>query len=79
MTNGNLEAGISKRFGPVQDKDEEMKDADAPIMAKRKSRTSVQAKSYAEAESSEEDQPLVRSYSCSNDRGPRNRCQLWLP
>ncbi|KAI2788995.1 DNA topoisomerase 1 [Penicillium oxalicum] len=60
VTNGNLEAGISKRFGPVQDKDEEMKDADAPIMAKRKSRTSVQAKSYAEAESSEEDQPLSK-------------------
>ncbi|KAJ5483928.1 DNA topoisomerase 1 [Penicillium diatomitis] len=59
-TNGDLDPGMSIRFGPVRDKDEEMKDADAPVAAKRKSRSSIQAKSYAEAESSEEDQPLSK-------------------
>ncbi|KAL4802672.1 hypothetical protein BDV18DRAFT_146287 [Aspergillus unguis] len=62
-TNGAVEPGISIRFGEVQpDGDTEMKDADAAATAsKRKSRTSVdQAKSYAEPESSEEDEPLSK-------------------
>ena len=50
---------MSVRFGPVRDKDVDMKDADAP--AKRKSRASIdKKKTYAEPESSEDDQPLVR-------------------
>lgn len=62
-TNGHVDPGVSIRFGPVQnDGDEAMKDADPQADAgKRKSRSSVgQRKSYAEPESSEEDQPLVR-------------------
>jgi DNA topoisomerase-1 len=52
---------MSVRFGPVQDKDVEMKDADAPALSKRKSRASIdKKKSYAEPETSEDDQPLVR-------------------
>lgn len=59
--NGDLDPGVSVRFGPVQDKDVEMEDADARGAGKRKSRTSIdQKKSYAEPESSEEDEPLVR-------------------
>lgn len=55
-----LDPGVSIRFGPVQTKDVEMKDADSA--SKRKARTSVShRKSYAESESSDEDdQPLVR-------------------
>jgi len=62
-TNGHVDPGVSIRFGPVEDKDVKMEDAedDAIAAIKRKSRTSVgEKKSYAEAESSEEDQPLVR-------------------
>jgi DNA topoisomerase-1 len=47
----------------VEDADVKMEDAedDALAAGKRKSRTSVgEKKSYAEAESSEEDEPLVR-------------------
>lgn len=66
-TNGHVDPGVSIRFGPVQpdgeqpDGDVEMKDTDGVANAsKRKARTSVgQAKSYAEPESSEEDEPLV--------------------
>jgi DNA topoisomerase-1 len=56
-----LDPGVSIRFGPVQDKDVEMKDAEGGA-SKRKGRTSVShRKSYAESESSDEDdQPLVR-------------------
>lgn len=60
-TNGHVDPGVSIRFGPVEDKDVKMEDADTdgPGAAKRKSRTSIsQQKSYAE--SSEEDEPLVR-------------------
>ena len=54
-TNGHVDPGISIRFGPVEDGE------DALGAGKRKSRTSVgEKKSYAEAESSEEDEPLVR-------------------
>jgi DNA topoisomerase I len=61
VTNGDLDPGMSVRFGPVQDKDVEMKDADAHALSKRKSRASIdKKKSYAEPESSEDDQPLVR-------------------
>lgn len=63
-TNGHVDPGVSIRFGPVKfENDVEMADADAQAGAasKRKSRNSVgQIKSYAEPESSEEDQPLVR-------------------
>lgn len=52
---------MSVRFGPVQDKDVEMKDTDAPALSKRKSRASIdKKKSYTEPQSSEDDQPLVR-------------------
>lgn len=54
---------ISVRFGPVQNNDIKMEDADDVRGAsKRKARTSVgQKKSYVEPESSEdEDKPLVR-------------------
>ncbi|KAJ5573425.1 uncharacterized protein N7459_007852 [Penicillium hispanicum] len=64
VANGDLDPGVSIRFGPVQDKDVEMKDADGEVRgpSKRKSRTSIdQPKSYAESESSEEeDEPLSK-------------------
>lgn len=63
-TNGELDPGVSVRFGAVQGKDVKMKDADedAHGVSKRKSRASIdQQKSYAEPDSSDEDdQPLVR-------------------
>ncbi|GKZ19128.1 DNA topoisomerase 1 [Aspergillus brasiliensis] len=62
-TNGHVDPGVSIRFGPVQaGNDVEMADADAAAVPKRKSRSSVgQRKSYAEPESSEEDdQPLSK-------------------
>lgn len=61
-TNGHVDPGVSIRFGPVQaENDVDMADADAAAVPKRKSRSSVgQRKSYAEPESSEDDQPLVR-------------------
>lgn len=63
-TNGDIEPGVSVRFGAVQDADVKMTDADANAfgVSKRKSRDSIdQKKSYAEPESSDEDdQPLVR-------------------
>lgn len=63
-TNGDIDPGVSVRFGPVQDRDVHMPDADADSrgVSKRKSRTSMeQKKSYVEPESSDEDdQPLVR-------------------
>ncbi|OJI87007.1 topoisomerase I [Aspergillus costaricaensis CBS 115574] len=59
-TNGHVDPGVSIRFGPVQaENDVDMADADAAAVPKRKSRSSVgQRKSYAEPESSEDDQPL---------------------
>lgn len=62
-TNGNVDPGVSIRFGPVQDKDVDMEDADARGVSKRKSRASIdKKKTYAEPESSDDDdQPLVRS------------------
>lgn len=60
-TNGHVDPGVSIRFGPVQGKDPG-DDAESGA-AKRKSRISIDQprKSYAEPESSEEDdQPLVR-------------------
>ncbi|KAE8148013.1 hypothetical protein BDV25DRAFT_159130 [Aspergillus avenaceus] len=65
-TSGHVEPGISNRFGPVKKNgDTEMTDADPQAngaLSKRKARTSVgQRKSYAEPESSEEeDQPLSK-------------------
>ncbi|KAJ5245892.1 DNA topoisomerase 1 [Penicillium chermesinum] len=59
--NGSSEPAISIRFGAVQDKDVEMEDA-ATGASKRKSRASIdQQKSYAEPESSEDDdRPLSK-------------------
>jgi DNA topoisomerase I len=63
-SNGNLNAGISIRHGPVEEM--EVDDERAPttngVNGKRKSRGSV-GKTYKEATSSdeEEDKPLVRS------------------
>jgi DNA topoisomerase-1 len=67
-TNGTVEPGVSIRFGPVQDKDVDMEDADAHGVSKRKSRASIDnKKTYAEPESSDEDdQPLVRSAIVAN-------------
>lgn len=62
-TNGHVDPGVSVRFGPVKNEDVDMDDAaNAHGASKRRSRTSVgQKQSYAEPESSEEeDQPLVR-------------------
>lgn len=57
----DIDPGVSVRFGPVQDKDVKMEDADAQGANKRKSRASIDKKpKYAEPESSEEDEPLVR-------------------
>ncbi|KAJ6045124.1 hypothetical protein N7499_007629 [Penicillium canescens] len=61
VTNGHVDPGVSIRFGPVEDKDVKMEDAETDVLgaAKRKSRTSItQQKSYAE--SSEEDEPLSK-------------------
>ncbi|KAJ5219354.1 uncharacterized protein N7498_001453 [Penicillium cinerascens] len=62
--NGDLDPGVSVRFGAVQDDDVKMGDAhgDAHSVSKRKSRASIdQKKSYAEQESSDEDdQPLSK-------------------
>lgn len=62
--NGDLDPGVSVRFGAVQDDDVKMEDADGDAhgVSKRKSRASIdQKKSYVEPESSDEDdQPLVR-------------------
>ncbi|KAJ6000431.1 hypothetical protein N7481_000840 [Penicillium waksmanii] len=61
-TNGNVDPGVSIRFGPVQDKDVDMDDADARSLSKRKSRASIdKKKTYAEPESSDDDdQPLSK-------------------
>ncbi|KAL2823161.1 hypothetical protein BDW59DRAFT_149020 [Aspergillus cavernicola] len=62
-TNGHVDPGVSIRFGPVQkDGDVQMKDAGgANGVSKRKGRTSViNSKSYAEPESSGEDEPLSK-------------------
>ncbi|KAL4866814.1 hypothetical protein BDV12DRAFT_129729 [Aspergillus spectabilis] len=62
-TNGHVDPGVSIRFGPVQkDNDVQMKDADGVAgLSKRKARTSLgQTNSYAEPESSEEDEPLSK-------------------
>ena len=58
--------GVSIHFGPADDGDVEMPDADVngTVQGKRKSRSSAANKSYLEQESSEEedDEPLVRHY-----------------
>lgn len=62
-TNGHVDPGVSIRFGPVEDKDVKMEDAEDGALgaSKRKSRASIgEKKSYAEEESSEEEEPLVR-------------------
>lgn len=87
-TNGHVDPGVSIRFGPVKSEDSEMKDAESEAQAgKRKTRTSVdQKKSYAEPESSEEeDQPLVRRALPLADAFPsfphimrHSCCRCWL-
>ena len=64
-SNGEVKPGISLMNGPVMEVDTEMKDADGDVNgsgpSKRKSRGSLARPSYAEPESSEDDdQPLVR-------------------
>ncbi|KAK2765379.1 DNA topoisomerase 1 [Arachnomyces sp. PD_36] len=65
-TNGHVQAGVSIRYGPVENGDVEMKDSGATQNgtgpSKRKSRASAGSrKSYAEMESSEEDdKPLSK-------------------
>ncbi|OJJ47867.1 hypothetical protein ASPZODRAFT_131462 [Penicilliopsis zonata CBS 506.65] len=63
-TNGDVDPGVSIRFGPVQSEDVKMEDADGELhgASKRKARSSIgQRKSYAEPESSEEDdEPLSK-------------------
>jgi DNA topoisomerase-1 len=63
-SNGDLNPGVSIRFGPVGDEDVDMDDVADGVnghsAGKRKARVSVGRKSYAEAESSEDDKPLVR-------------------
>lgn len=63
-TNGHVDPGVSIRFGPVQSQDK-MDDAGSDVNGdsthKRKTRESISKKSYAEPESSEEDEPLVRN------------------
>ncbi|KAJ6119244.1 topoisomerase I [Penicillium sp. IBT 18751x] len=63
-TNGELDPGVSVRFGAVQGEDVKMDDADedARGVSKRKARSSIdQKKSYAESDSSDEDdQPLSK-------------------
>lgn len=65
-SNGHVQPGISIRNGPVEDHDHHMPDVNGAEVngstTKRKSRGSLAKPSYAEAESSDEDdQPLVRS------------------
>ena len=66
-SNGTVLPGVSIRHGPVQQIDVSMPDANAVdangiSATKRKSRESIVRPSYAEAESSEDDKPLV----CAN-------------
>jgi hypothetical protein len=57
-TNGEVQPGISMMNGPVSE-DTDMKDANgAAAPAKRK----ASRPSYAEAESSDDDQPIVRRF-----------------
>lgn len=63
--NEHSNPGVTIRFGPADDGDVEMPDADADAdgtaQGKRKSRSSGVTQSYVEQESSEEDdEPLVR-------------------
>lgn len=60
---GALDPGVSIRFGPVDDEDVDMKDAangvNGHTAGKRRARVSAGKQSYAEAESSEDEEPLV--------------------
>lgn len=64
-TNGEVTPGISIRNGPVLDQNDiPMKDLPTTVngtAAKRKTRESMDKPSYAEAESSDDDVPLVNS------------------
>ncbi|KAM5462829.1 DNA topoisomerase 1 [Microsporum audouinii] len=62
-TNGVTQPGISIRYGPAKDNEVDMQDADVNgvVSAKRKSRSSASRPSYAEVESSgEDDKPLSK-------------------
>ncbi|KKA25082.1 2-alkenal reductase [Rasamsonia emersonii CBS 393.64] len=72
-TNGNLDPGVSIRNGPVGNGDVEMEDApdgaNARGAGKRKLRASAEGKSYAEPESSEEeDKPLSKRRRTSSKK-----------
>lgn len=57
---GALDQGVSIRFGPVDDEDVEMKDTMNGVNGhKRRARASTGKQSYVEAESSEDEKPLV--------------------
>lgn len=68
-SNGVVQPGISIRNGPVEETDTVMTDVnEAPTNGhtKRKARESLIKPSYAEADSTDDDEPLVRvnSFSC---------------
>lgn len=56
---GALNPGVSIRFGPVDDEDVEMKDTKGVNGHKRRARIGSGKQFYAEAESSEDEKPLV--------------------
>ncbi|KAH8700624.1 topoisomerase I [Talaromyces proteolyticus] len=71
-TNGNLNPGISIRFGPVGDEDTAMGDApgeaNGHTAGKRKARLSAGKKSYVDPDSSEDDKPLSKRRRTSNQK-----------
>ncbi|WEW58741.1 DNA topoisomerase 1 [Emydomyces testavorans] len=71
VANGTTKPGVSIRYGPIDNGDVEMPDAEVNGVAqtKRKSRASAANKSYAEPESSEEDdKPLSKRRRTSTKR-----------
>lgn len=68
-SNGVVQSGISIRNGPVEEVDAVMIDVNEAHTnghAKRKVRESLNKPSYADADSSDDDEPLVRAkpFSC---------------
>ena len=61
-SNGHVMPGVSIRNGPVTE-DTAMPDVNGAASAKRKARESMARPKYAESESSDDDKPLVCSYS----------------
>ena len=63
-TNGEVQPGISMANGPVTEQDTKMSDVNGAmtngaVPAKRKVRESLARPDYADAESSDDDQPMV--------------------